>query len=97
MRLLKKNSTKPERIVYEVLKELHIPFKHRWLIDKREVDFVLGKVALEIDGHEQDVKKNNRLVELGYIPIHLHNSEITKERIIKLLNDYKIKSSRSSK
>lgn len=81
----KKDSTKQERIVYEVLKSLHIPFKHRWIIQGREVDFVIGKVALEIDGHDQDGEKNHILAELGYIPIHLHNSEVTKENIINLL------------
>ena len=87
-RILKKHSTKPERIVYEVLKELKIPFKHRWIIGGREIDFVIGKVCLEIDGHEQDGFKNEQLVRLGYIPVHLHNSEITREKIIKLLKNY---------
>lgn len=86
-RILKKHSTKQERIVAEVLKDLHIPFKHRWLINGREVDFVFKKVALEIDGHKQDGDKNVMLAELGYTPIHLNNSEITKENIIKLLNN----------
>lgn len=86
MRILKKHSTKQERIFYEVLKELKIPFKHRWIIQGREVDFFIGKYVIEIDGHEQDGEKNHFLSELGYIPIHLHNSEITKENIIKLIN-----------
>ncbi len=85
-RILKKNSTKQERIVYEVLKELKIQFKHRWLINGREVDFLIGKYVIEVDGHEQDGNKNHILAELGYIPIHLHNSEINKQNIIKLLN-----------
>lgn len=83
----KKNSTKPERIVYEVLKELRIPFKHRWIIQGRECDFVFGKFVLEIDGHEQDGVKNHMLAELGYVPIHLNNSEITRKNIIKLLKN----------
>jgi len=86
--ILKKNSTKQERLVYEVLKELHIPFKHRWIIGGREVDFVINNVCLEIDGHEQDGEKNHMLAGLGYVPIHLHNSEITKEYIKKLLINY---------
>ncbi len=89
-RLLKKHSTKQERVVYEVLKELKIPFKHRWLIQGREVDFLIGNVAIEIDGHEQDGNKNNILAKLGYIPIHLHNLEINKNNIIKLLQKYVI-------
>jgi len=85
----KKHSTKAERIVAEALKDLHIPFKHRWMLNGREVDFIIGNVALELDGHEQDGEKNSMLAELGYIPIHLHNSEVTKESIIKLLSKLK--------
>ena len=84
--ILKKNSTYQERIVYEALKEMKITFRHRWMIDGVEVDFLIGKVCIEIDGHEQDGEKNSKLADLGYTPIHLHNSEITKENIIKLLN-----------
>ena len=80
MRILKKHSTKTERIVYEVLKELHIPFRHRWLIRGREVDFVIGKYVIEIDGHEQDGEKNLQLIEMGYVPIHFSNQEIINNR-----------------
>lgn len=86
-----KSSTKPERIVYEVLKEFHIPFKHRWLIGGREVDFLIfDKVCLEIDGHDQDTIKNELLASLGYIPIHFHNNEVTRESIINLIKNYDI-------
>ena len=89
-RIVKKYSTKPERILYEVLKELHIPFKHRWLVGGREIDFVIfDNVCIEIDGHEQDGEKNAKLVEAGYIPIHLHNSEVTREKIINLIKKLK--------
>ena len=72
----KEHSTKAERRVYEVLKELKIPFKHRWRIKELEVDFLIGKVALDIDGHKQDGKRNHILAEAGYIPIHLTNKEV---------------------
>lgn len=75
-----KNSTYPERILYEFLKANKIPFKHRWLIEGREVDFVVGKFAIEIDGHEQNEEKNNMLVLNGYTPIHIHNDELIKNR-----------------
>jgi len=89
-RIVKKYSTKPERILYEVLKELHIPFKHRWLVGGREIDFVIfDNVCIEIDGHEQDGEKNAKLVKAGYIPIHLHNSEVTREKIINLIKKLK--------
>ena len=88
-RLLKKHSTKTERIFYEVLKELKIPFKHRWIIAGREIDFVIDNYAIEINGHEQDTTKNEILASKGYIPIHLCNSEINRENIIKLINKIK--------
>ena len=81
----KNKSTKPERIFYEVLKEMKIPFKHRWIIQGREVDFIIGSYAIEIDGHEQDTDKNEILANLGYVPLHLHNSEINRTNIINLL------------
>ncbi len=82
----KKSSTKQERIIYEVLKELHVPFKHRWLIDNFEVDFLINnKYCLEINGHEQDTHKNKVLASLDYVPLHLNNDEVTKEGITKLI------------
>lgn len=83
--ITKKNSTRTERIMYEVLKELKVPFKHRWIISGREVDFIVGDYAIEIDGHEQDGEKNEMLVREGYTPIHVHNSEVTKEYFTNLI------------
>ena len=74
--ILKKHSTKSERRVYEVLKELKIPFKHRWMICGKEADFVIGKTILEIDGHLQTGNKNQIFVEAGYTPLHLTNEEV---------------------
>ena len=89
LNVLSKHSTKSERRVYEVLKKLKLPFRHRWLVQGREIDFIVGKLAIEIDGHEQDEEKNNLLVSLGYTPVHLHNSEVTEEHITKLIQTYK--------
>lgn len=86
-RITKKHSTKAERRFYEVLKELHIPFKHRWIVDGKEVDFIIGKYAIEIDGHTQNGIKNHFLAERGYIPLHFQNNEITRENIINLLKE----------
>lgn len=82
----KKKSTKPERIIYEVLKELKIPFRHRWIIQGSEVDFLIGeKICLEVDGHEQDGVRNHKLANLGYIPIHVNNKDVDRDYIINLL------------
>lgn len=90
--ITKKSSTKSERIVYEVLKELHIPFKHRWIIDGREVDFLIfGNVCVEIDGHDQDTEKNELLSKLGYVPVHFHNNEVTRESITNFIKNYDYK------
>ena len=80
--LLKNKSTKSERIVYEELKKLHIPFKYRWKIKGREIDFLVkNRIALEIDGHlDMNVKKNEMLVKEGYVPLHIRNQEIYKYR-----------------
>ena len=89
MRITKKHSTKAERRFYEVLKELHIPFKHRWLIGGKEVDFIIGRYAIEIDGHEQNGVKNHFLAERGYIPLHFQNNEVTRQNIINFIKTIK--------
>lgn len=81
----KKHSTKGERIVFEVLKELHIPFKHRWLVNGHEVDFIIGNVALEINGHPQSPERNKLMVEAGYVPLHIPNEDINKAHITQLI------------
>lgn len=84
--LIKRSSTKQERIVHEVLKELHVPFRHRWIVEGREVDFLLfDTICLEINGHEQDTLKNEILSAKGYTPIHLHNDEVSKETVRHLI------------
>lgn len=80
--IVKKNSTKSERRVYEVLKRLKVPFKHRVKIVGRECDFQIGNYILEIDGHDQFFGKNERLVALGFIPVHLSNKETRDEKLI---------------
>jgi very-short-patch-repair endonuclease len=70
------NSTKAERRFSEILKRNHIRFRTKVKIGGREVDFLIGKVAIEIDAHPQDVEKNWKLIDLGYSPIHFNNWEI---------------------
>lgn len=83
--ILKKNSTKEERIVIDVLNELRIPFKHRWLLKGYEVDFLIGKIIVEVDGEDQQtVEKNKVLAEAGYHVIHIKNKATRKRSHIKL-------------
>lgn len=77
---IKKYYTKPERILIRLLQESRIQFKTKQKILGREVDFLIGKLIIELDGHPQDVNKNNELVILGYTPIHFSNEEIYKNR-----------------
>lgn len=72
--------------MYEVLKSKKIPFKHRWLIDGKEVDFIIGNYVIEVNGHDQDTQKNEFLASRGFSPIHIHNSEVSEEYIINLIN-----------
>jgi len=75
-KLKKSNSTKAERRFMEILKNSHIPFKAKVRIKNREVDFLIGKNSIDIDGHQQDGKKNEMLAKEGLIPIHFSNQEI---------------------
>lgn len=78
--ILKKHSTKAERRVIEVLKELKVPFYHRFLLLGYELDFLIGNYIIEIDGKKkQSEKKNRELLEAGFNVIHLSNKQ-TKER-----------------
>jgi hypothetical protein len=78
MRIQKKYFTKSERRFIRYLNENHIPFKSKIKINNREVDFIIGKYAIDIDGHLQDGTKNEMLVKAGYIPIHINNSELNE-------------------
>ena len=74
--LSKRHSTKAERKFSELLKKNHIPFRCKVMIEGREIDFLIGDYAIEIDGHTQDVYKNRMLMAKGYSPIHLNNWEV---------------------
>lgn len=77
--LRKRTSTKAERIFAEILKRNRIPFEHRKKIEGREVDFVIGKYAVEIDGHPQDSSRNQWLAKIGYVPLHFGNRALREE------------------
>lgn len=79
-KLTRGHSTKSERVFLEILKELRIPFRAKVIINNREVDFLIGKYAIEINGHPQKTDKNGMLLESGYIPINYDNNDILKNR-----------------
>jgi hypothetical protein len=72
----KKHFTKAERRFVRRLQENHIPFKTKIKINGREVDFLIGKQAIDIDGHSQNIEKNKMLLNEGYLPIHINNSQL---------------------
>lgn len=79
------SSTKAERRFHELLKRLRIPFRPKVIINGREVDFLIKRYAIDIDGHAQDVEKNRMLVQEGYNPIHLENKDIPSEALVEWL------------
>ena len=83
--------TKTERIIARLLNEKRIPFKTKIKIGKYEVDFLIGKLVIELDGHIQSVEKNNYLANLGYIPWHFTNKEVyeNREGIVQRINGSK--------
>ena len=97
LKLKKGHSTKSERKIAELLKKKHIPFKTKVLINKAEVDFLIGRVILEIDGkiHRYiDTKREKMLFDAGYVPIHISIKEIyenkaIEEKIINLIKSNK--------
>lgn len=68
--------TKAERRFAERLNRARIPFKTGVFIGGREVDFLIGKYAIEINGHPQDTQKNEMLARAGFIPIHISNNNV---------------------
>src|SRR5689334_16911329 len=72
--LLKRHSTKAERVFSEILKRHRIPFRFREVVEGHEVDFLLaGSICVEIDGHPQAGAKSDRLIRAGYRLIHFRN------------------------
>lgn len=76
------HSTKAERRFSELLKRFHIPFRTKVFINKKEIDFVIGKYAIEIDGHKHSASKNSMLWGENYFPIHIYNHEVNKKHIV---------------
>ncbi len=76
-----------------LLQQNHIAFLFREKLLGKEVDFLIGKTIIEVNGHDQDEIRNNLFVENGYTPYHFSNEEVNnnRDKIIKiLLNAFKI-------
>lgn len=76
LKLIKKHSTKTERRVMEILKRQHIPFRTQMKVGGYEIDFLIGKYAIEFDAHTQNPIKNHHVFNVGYIPLHFANWRI---------------------
>ena len=74
--LNKRSSTKAERRFQEILKRNRIPHHFRTYIGGREVDFVIGNIAIEIGNHSQDTFKNKVIIESGYSLLFISNKEL---------------------
>lgn len=85
LKFTRHKSTKAERRFLELLKKNRIPFRAKVKIQGREVDFIVGRCAIDIDGHKQESGKNEMLVREGFIPIHFHNREVEEKIINKIL------------
>lgn len=70
---------KRERQVCEIFKRNKIKFKAKARMGKFEIDFLAGKVAIEIDGKTHiftNREKDIYLFSKGYIPFHIKASKI---------------------
>jgi len=72
----KKHYTKAERIFGEILKKNHISFRAKVVIEGREIDFLIGKNAIEIGNHPQNTLKNKHILEAGYSLFFITNIEL---------------------
>lgn len=81
LKLTKRKSSRPERIVSEIFKDNRIKFRAKVVLAGREVDFLIfDKFVLEIGDHKQNSEKNRFLVENGYKLMQMSNKEIYKNR-----------------
>jgi len=86
LRLTRSNSTKSERRIAEVLKAHRIKFKARARIGRYEVDFLIGRVALEVDGsvHRKiNPARDTELFKQGYVPLHVRADAVKSPEVVK--------------
>lgn len=87
-KLVKTNSTKGERRIGEILKRNRIKFTAKARVCGREIDFLIGRLAVEVDGsvHKQtDAAKDTMLFANGYVPIHISTKNLKAESVEKQL------------
>lgn len=91
VQLFKKSSTKQERIVAEILKRNRVKFYFKKRVGKYEIDFIIGRLAIEIDGkvHKQtNTAKDTFLFLKGFVPVHfvsLNNLRVVEKEILFLI------------
>lgn len=81
-KLRRSTSTKGERLVGEILKRNHIKFLARARVGKYEIDFLCGRVAIEVDGriHQHtNQAKDTDLFKMGFVPLHLSPERCVSE------------------
>lgn len=76
LKLKKGRSTAAERKMMQLLNELRIPFRTKVRIEGREIDFLVGRYAIEINGHPQDPSRNVQIINAGYTPVHVENRDV---------------------
>lgn len=90
-KIQKRSSTKAERRFLEILKRNRIPHYFRSKIGGREIDFIIGNLAIEIGDHSQDVQKNKLIIESGYSLLFISNRELKESPAsveVNLLNNW---------
>jgi|SRR6056297_2850258 len=102
-RELRRNATKPEVRLWQKLKrdQMHgYDFHRQKPIDEYIVDFFCNRLrlAIEVDGYsheilevwERDVKKNNRLNELGIQVLRFSDAQVLKDmdNVLQAIKEY---------
>lgn len=97
-KLTRRSSTKGERRIAEILKVHKIPFRAKARVGRYEIDFLIGRVALEVDGSVHDKinpVRDSFLFNEGYVPTHIRSdskkSTIVVDELLRIIrnnNDY---------
>lgn len=97
MEIIKKHSSKIERILADLLIRNKIPFEFRKILNNTEVDFLVkGRLVVELDGvhhhlkrkQKSDASKNAKLLAAGYSIYRISSKEFRKD-INRIINHIK--------